>query len=191
MASEVWSPQYNFSLSQFAQEKLVDGLLDIPLKIQAVCEACQLGKQRQSPFDEAKASGAQRVLQLVHVDVYGPMNTASVTGARYFLMFVNDFSRKMWVCFLKLKSEVFNEFEKFKALVEEESGCHITTLRSDNGGEFCSKEFNNFCSKHGIKRQYTTPYTPQQKAVLERRNYAITDGQMYIAEQVYSTQVLG
>jgi hypothetical protein len=53
--------------------------------------------------------------------------------------------------FLKLKSDVFNEFQKFKALVEKESSCHINTLRSDNSGELCSKEYNNFCAKHGIK----------------------------------------
>jgi hypothetical protein len=55
----------------------------------------------------------------------------------------------MWVYFMKLKSDVFNEFQKFKAFVEKESGCHVSTLRSDNGEEFCSKEFNNFCAKHG------------------------------------------
>jgi hypothetical protein len=66
------------------------------------------------------------------------MNTASIIGARYFLLFVDDFSSKMWVYFLKLKSDVFREFQKFKALVENESGCHITSLRSDNGGEFFS-----------------------------------------------------
>jgi transposase InsO family protein len=103
------------------------------------------------------------------------MNMASIIGARYFLLFVDDYSRKMWVYFLKLKSEVFNEFQKFKALVEKESGCHITSLRSDNGGELCSKEFNNFCAKHGIKRQFTTPYTPQQNGVVERWNHTITE----------------
>ena len=89
------------------------------------------------------------------------MNTASIIGVRYFLMFVDDFNRKMWVYFLKLKSDMFKEFQKFKALVEKESSCHITSLQFDNSGEFCSKEFNNFCAKHGIQRQYTTFYTPQ------------------------------
>jgi transposase InsO family protein len=115
------------------------------------------------------------VLPLVHADVCGPMNMTSITGARYFLLFVDDFSRKMWVYFLKLNSDMFKEFQNFKALVENESGCHITSLRSDNGGEFFSKEFNNFCAKHGIKRQYTTPYTPQQNGVVERQNCTITE----------------
>jgi transposase InsO family protein len=111
---------------------------------------------------------------MVHVDVCGPMNTTSITGARYLLQFVDDFSRKMWVYLLSLKSDVFKEFQNFQALVENESGCHITSLISHNGGEFCSKELNNFCAKHGIKRQYTTPYTPQQNGVVERRNCIIT-----------------
>ena len=112
---------------------------------------------------------------MVHADISGAMNIISIIDARYFLLFVDDFSRKMWVYFLKLKFEVFKEFQKFKALVENESGCHVTSLRFDNGGEFCSKEFNNFCAKHGIKRQYTTPYTPQQNGKVERRNRTITE----------------
>jgi hypothetical protein len=66
---------------------------------------------------------------------------ASVISVKYFLLFVDDYSRKTWVYFLKLESEVFNEFQKFKALEEKNSGCHITPLRSNNGNELCSKEF--------------------------------------------------
>jgi hypothetical protein len=109
------------------------------------------------------------------VDLCGPMNMASIIVDRYFLMFVDYYSRKMWVYFLKLKSEVFNEFENFKALVEKEFGCHITSLRSNNGCELCSKEFKKLCAKHGTKRQFTTPYTPQRNDVVERRNCTIRD----------------
>jgi hypothetical protein len=102
------------------------------------------------------------------------MNTSSIIGVGYFLLFLDDYIRKMWVYFLKLKYKVFNEFQKFKALVKKNSGCHITSLRSNNGGEFCSKKFNNFCVKHGIKGQFTTRYTPQNNGVVERRNHTIT-----------------
>jgi hypothetical protein len=122
-----------------ARERLVDGIPNIQQKIQGVCGDCQAGMQHRAPFDEGEAWRVQRVLQLVHADVCGPMNTTSITGVRYFLLFVDDFGRKMWVHFLKLKSNVFKEFQKFKALVENEPGCHITSLRSDNGEEFCSK----------------------------------------------------
>lgn len=79
------------------------------------------------------------------------MNTSSVTSCKYFLLIVDDFSGKMWVYFLKYKSDVFSIFQKFKSLVEKEFGCNIITLRTDNGGEFCSSTFSNFCDTHGIK----------------------------------------
>ena len=69
---------------------------------------------------------------------------------------------------------MFNEFQKFKALIEKQLGCHIASLRYDTGGEFYLKYFNKFCAKHGIQRQYTTPYTPKQNVLVERQNFTIT-----------------
>jgi transposase InsO family protein len=60
--------------------------------------------------------------------------------------------------------------KSFKALVEKDSGCMIQSLRTDRGGEYTSNEFNEYCSKHGIKRQLTAAYTPQQNGVAERKN---------------------
>ena len=66
-----------------------------------------------------------------------------ILGSRYFLLFVDDFSRKMSMYFLKKKSDAFPVFQMFKPLVEKESGTSIITLRSDNAGEFCSNEFSS------------------------------------------------
>ena len=88
-------------------------------------------------------------------------------------MFVNDFSRKTWVYFLKEKSEVFKTFKKFKALVEKESGFEIVAIRSNRGGEFTSNEFEEFCEQNGIRHSLTASYTPQQNGVRERRNRTI------------------
>lgn len=103
------------------------------------------------------------------------MATPSILGSRYFLLFVDDFSRKMWVYFLAKKSEAFTVFQKFKPLVEKEFGKSIIALRSNNGGEFCFNEFFSFCDIHGIKRQLTTPHTPQQSSVVERWNKTIIE----------------
>ncbi|KZV14497.1 hypothetical protein F511_42925 [Dorcoceras hygrometricum] len=75
-----------------------------------------------------------------------------------------------WIFFLKHKSEVAQIFWKFRARVENESGCRIQTLRSDNGKEYTSDAFNRFCEEAGIQHQLTAPYTPQQNGVSERRN---------------------
>jgi hypothetical protein len=87
-------------LSQLARENLVDGFPSIQQKIQGVCGTCQAKKQHKALFDEGQTWRAKRVLQLVRADVYRPMNMAFVTGARYFLLCVDDYSRKMWVYFL-------------------------------------------------------------------------------------------
>jgi hypothetical protein len=71
---------------------------------------------------------------------------------------------------MKEKSEAFEIFKNFKALVEKESGCIIQCLRSDMGGEYTSHDFNEFCNTQGIKRQLTAAYTPQQNGVSERKN---------------------
>ncbi|KAL8107152.1 hypothetical protein AgCh_023814 [Apium graveolens] len=86
---------------------------------------------------------------------------------------VDDFSKKMWVYLLKEKSNAFEMFKRFKALVENETEKRIKTLRTDRGGEFFSNEFRKYCEKSGILRHYTTPYTPQQNGVVERRNRTV------------------
>ena len=103
------------------------------------------------------------------------MATPFVLGSRYFLLFVDDFSRKMWVYFLKNKFNAFLVFQKFKPLVEKEFGKSIITLRSDNGGEFSSNVFFSFLDTHGIKHQLTTPHMPQQNSIVESQNMTITE----------------
>ena len=86
------------------------------------------------------------------------------------MMFIDDFSRMGWVCFLKEKSEALNKFKYFKTLVENEKETKIECLILENGGEFASKEFDLFCETHGIKRQFYAARTPQQNGIAERRN---------------------
>jgi transposase InsO family protein len=78
----------------------------------------------------------------------------------YYVIFIDDYSRKTWIYFLKAKDEVFSKFQEFEALVENLSRRKIKILRSDNGGEYTSNEFKDFCKEIGIKRELTTPYNP-------------------------------
>ena len=91
------------------------------------------------------------------------------------MLHVDDFIRMTWVCLLKKKSEAFECFKIFKELVENEAELRIKCLRSDNGGEFTSKEFNLYCEEHGIKRQFSTARTPQQNGVAERKNRIVME----------------
>ena len=106
------------------------------------------------------AKRANKILELVHSDVFGPVLVPSPGKSMYYVSFIDDFSRNTWIYFLRKKSEVFDRFKEFKALVENQTENKIKVLRTDNGGEFCKKEFEEFCNKCGIARQKTTPYTP-------------------------------
>ncbi|KAL0451419.1 UNVERIFIED_CONTAM: Retrovirus-related Pol polyprotein from transposon RE1 [Sesamum latifolium] len=94
-----------------------------------VCGVCQLGKRSRTPFPVDQAWRANEKLQLVHTDVCGPMSISSYGGSKYFLLFIDDFTRYCWVYFLKSKSEVFAMFLKFKAEAENQSGHLMKILR--------------------------------------------------------------
>ena len=101
------------------------------------------------------------------------MQTQSIGGSFYFLAFIDDFSRKTWIYFLRNKSDTFSRFKEFKALTKKKFGKFIKVLRSDGGGEYDSHEFLDFCKHHGIQRQFTTRYTQQHNGFVERKNQTI------------------
>ncbi|KAG8498690.1 hypothetical protein CXB51_005073 [Gossypium anomalum] len=96
-------------------------------------------------------------------------------GANYMLTFIDDFSRKVWAFFLKQKSDVFSAFKFWKIMIEKQTGKQIKYLRTDNGLEFCSDEFNRLCKSEGIVRHLTVRHTPQQNGVAERMNRTIME----------------
>jgi hypothetical protein len=137
-----------------------------------LCKGCALGKYTKIAFlsSDSRAAG---ILDLIHSDVCGPMSSASLTSSLYYVVFIDDFSRKSWIFFMKTKGQVLSRFQEFKALVENQIGKKITVLRLDNGGGYTSKEFMEFCAGEGIRRELTVPYNPQQNGVAERKNRAI------------------
>eukprot|EP01018_Ginkgo_biloba_P008530 Gb_21972 [translate_table: standard] len=153
---------------------MVTGLLLIQ-RPDEECEGCIIGKHHREPFAVRESWRALEPLELVRSDLCGPIEVASLSGMRYFLTFIDDYSRKLWVYPLKEKSDTFKKFKEFKELVEKQSGYFLRILRTDRGGEYISHDFNNFCIENGIKRQLTARYTPQQNGVAERKNKTILD----------------
>ncbi|CAH9079859.1 unnamed protein product [Cuscuta europaea] len=99
----------------------------------------------------------------------------SIGGSRYFLTFIDDASRKVWVYFLTTKDRVFESFKTFHVLVERETGKKLKCLRSDNGGEYTSKAFDAYCREYGIRHEKSVPRTPQRNGVAERMNQTIME----------------
>ena len=100
---------------------MVRGLPNIEFK-NNFCEDCVVGKHQRASFPKTTEYQVKEQLGLVHTDVCGPITLVSFSGKRYFLTFIDDFSRKTWVYFLKEKSEVFGVFKKFKVMIKDETG---------------------------------------------------------------------
>jgi hypothetical protein len=153
---------------------MVTGLPEFGTEHQGVCRGCALGKNAKAAFPSSD-SRSKEILDLVHSDVCGPMSVPSTSGCRYYVTFIDDYSRRTWIFFMKTKDEVFSRFREFRALVENQTGKKIKVLRSDNGGEYTSNEFKNFCKEARIKRELTVPFNPQQNGVAERKNRTIIE----------------
>lgn len=107
-----------------------------------VCKECQLRKQVRTSF-KSIPNKSNDVLDLIHTKLCGPTRTRSFQGDRYFMLIIDDYSRMMWVTFLRKKFEAFEKFKIFKAMVETKIGLKIKCLKLDQGGEFTSHEFNS------------------------------------------------
>ena len=133
---------------QILQAKnLLPGLKKVDLEF---CEDCVFGKQKRVRFLKLRNEKKRKKLELVHSDVWGPATATSLGGSLYYVTFIDDATRKTWVYPMKNKSNVFSIFQRWKALVENEAGTKLKCLRSDNGGEYYSQEFESFCARNGI-----------------------------------------
>ena len=157
------------------------------------CEGCVAGKFHRKPFVAVGEIRSRRKLELVHSDVCGPMQTASIGGAKYFVTFIDDYTRCCTVFFLRHKSEVFDKFKEFEALTsggEDEkilvlktgksfmkykSEERIRALRTDNGGENTSSELEKYLKDKGIRHELRVPDTPEQNGVSERMNRTLIE----------------
>jgi hypothetical protein len=137
-------------------------------------EHCIYGKKNRVRFPSG-ATRAKGILELIHSDVFGLVHVPSLGKSMYYVSFIDDFSMNTWIYFLRKKSEVFDKFKEFKALVENQTEKKIKVLRTDNGGEFYKNEFEEFCKKCGIERKKNTMYTPQQNGVVERMNRTLME----------------
>lgn len=133
-----------------------------------LCEACKLGKFRSVSFKSSNKIRSDHPLELLFADVWGPCRVEGRGGERYFLSIIDDFSRRVSVYPMKLKSQVFDIVKLHITRAETYLGRKVKCFRTDNGKEFANEAFREFFDSKGIKHEFSNPYTPQQNGTVER-----------------------
>lgn len=138
------------------------------------CVICAEAKHCRTPFPK-NGTRASELLGIIHSDVCGPMSTASLGGNKFYVTFIDDYSRMTRVFLMRNKSQVYDYFIKYKSFVENQLGKKIKILRTDNGTEYVNHKFQQVCEKSGILHQKSCPHTPQQNGLAERYNRTIVE----------------
>jgi transposase InsO family protein len=137
------------------------------------CDACEYAKHTRTSY-VSKGIRSISPFVLVHSDVW-TCPVVSISGAKYFVTFIDCYSRMTWIYLMRHKDEVFPCFKKFYALVQNQFNVQIQAIRTDNGTEYVNKIFGAFMSEQGILHQTSCPDTPQQNGVAERKNRHILE----------------
>ena len=148
-----------------------------------VCIDCIKGKQTRHTSKKS-AMRSTELLELIHTDICGPFDIPTWGGEKYFITFIDDYSRYCYLYLLHEKSQSVNTLEVFINEVERQLDRKVKVIRSDRGGEYygrfnengqCPGPFAKLLESRGICAQYTMPGTPQQNGVAERRNRTLID----------------
>jgi hypothetical protein len=175
--SELWHQSLrhlNFSdMLEIAGKDVVKGLPKMEKTGKGICGPCQLGKQTRAAHKKTSGILTSKNLELLHMDLMGPTRTASLGGKRYILVIVDDFSRYTWAIPIREKSDAFDTAQHLFKKIQVEQNCEIVRIRSDHGREFENSKFEELCRSYGIKQEFSSPITPQQNGVVERKNRVI------------------
>ncbi|GJZ10257.1 integrase, catalytic region, zinc finger, CCHC-type containing protein [Tanacetum coccineum] len=154
---------------------LVDGLPKFKYGKDHLCSACERGKSKKASHPPKLVPSNHSKLELLHMDLCGPMRVASINGKKYILVIVDDYSRYTWVYFLHSKDETPEIIKKFIAQAQLNYKAKVCKIRTDNGTEFKNATLKAHYEKLGIMQQFSTARTPQQNGVVERRNRTLVE----------------
>jgi transposase InsO family protein len=150
-------------------------LTNIHFEKDRICSACQVGKQVGAHHPHKNIMSTDRLLELLHKDLFGPIAYISIGGSKYCLVIVDDYSRYTWVFFLQEKSQTQETLKRFLRRAQNEFGLRIKKIRSGNGTKFMNSQVEGFLEEEGIKHDFSSPYTPQHNGVVESKNRTLLD----------------
>ncbi|KAI3736237.1 hypothetical protein L6452_15775 [Arctium lappa] len=162
-------------INKLVHGKLVKGLPELKYDKEHLCAACEKGKMKRAAHKPKPELSTSSPLELIHMDLCGPMRTQSLGGKKYVLVIVDDYSRYTWVKFLRSKDETPEVLISFLKTTQVKLQRQVKFLRTDNGTEFKNKIVDEYLDSVGISHQYSAARTPQQNGVVERRNRTLVE----------------
>ncbi|KAI3758667.1 hypothetical protein L6452_06238 [Arctium lappa] len=163
------------TLNKLVKLELVSGLPSIRFDKDHLCSACEMGKLKRAAHKTKSDISCTRPLQMLHVDLCGPISVQSLGGKKYILVLIDEFSRYTWVEFVRKKSDVpevlINLIKRIQVLYD----CRVQRIRSDNGTEFKNSTIEAYLSTEGISQNFSAARTPQQNGVVERKNRTLVE----------------
>ncbi|KAI3729797.1 hypothetical protein L6452_18466 [Arctium lappa] len=162
-------------INKLVSGKLVKGLPELKYERQHLCAACEKGKMKRAAHKPKPEPSTCSPLELLHMDLCGPMRTQSLGAKKYVLVIVDDYSGYTWVKFLRLKDETPEVLITFLKTTQVKMQRPVKFLRTDNGTEFKNKIVEEYLESVGISHQYSAARTPEQNGVGERRNRTLVE----------------
>ena len=157
----IWHARLGYASSSRVQQMASRGLLGSVSTKNFDCVSCQLGKQPTLPFNTSESISTD-IFDLIHSDVWGPSSISSIGGSRYFVIFVDDYSRYSWIFNMKHRSELLQVYSNFAKMVETQFSKRIKMFRSDNTLKYNQYAFQAILHSYGTVHQLTCPGTSQQ-----------------------------
>ena len=150
------------TINDLIKKDLVRGIPKLEFNKDGLCGACQLGKQKRSSFKSKSISSISKPLQLLHMDLFGPVNIMSISRKKYCLVIVDDFSKFTWTFFLHSKDEARKIIINHIKALNNNSELKVKKIRSDNGTEFKNSIMQEFCEEKSIIHEFSAPRTPNK-----------------------------
>ncbi|GKA70518.1 putative ribonuclease H-like domain-containing protein [Tanacetum coccineum] len=163
------------NINKLVKGNLVRGLPSKTFKLDHSCVACRKGKQHRASCKKIEERTVREPLELLHMDLFGPVSVESINKKKYCLVVTDDCSKFSWVFFLAYKDETYDMLHDLIVGLENRLRHKVKTIRCDHGTEFKNQLMNEFCAKKGIKREYSIARTPQQNGVAERKNRTLIE----------------
>ncbi|KAI3685606.1 hypothetical protein L6452_34856 [Arctium lappa] len=163
------------AINQLARQGIVKGLPELRFEKNSLCPACEMRKMKRTSHKAKTKFSSSTPLELIHMDLCGPIKTQSINGKKYILVMIDEYSRYTWLEFLRNKSDATELIIEFLKKIQVRLQIPVISLRSDNGTEFKNEKLQSYLISVGISHNFSAACTPQQNGVVERKNRTLVE----------------